>query len=90
MDYEDGGDLLDLLAQGELNTHQKKVKFIADMLNALEYLRIKGIVHRDLKLGNILYSKTDGKFKIGDFGFAKKVGSMKKLLGVLDIWLLSF
>ena len=40
------------------------------MLNALEYLRIKGVVHKDLKPENILYSKKDGKYKIADFGLA--------------------
>jgi len=44
------------------------------MLNALEFLRIKGIVHRDIKPENILYSKKDGNYKIGDFGLALKVG----------------
>lgn len=44
------------------------------MLNALEFLRIKGIVHRDIKPENILYSKKDGNYKIGDFGLAMKVG----------------
>jgi serine/threonine protein kinase len=42
------------------------------MLNALEYLRIKGVVHKDLKPENILYSKKDGKYKIADFGLSKK------------------
>ena len=45
------------------------------MLNALEFLRIKGIVHRDLKLENILYSTTDGNYKICDFGLAIKTNA---------------
>ena len=44
------------------------------MLNALEYLRIKGVVHKDLKPENILYSKKDGKYKIADFKLSKKQG----------------
>ena len=42
------------------------------MLNALEYLRIKGVVHKDLKPENILYSKKDCNYKIADFGLSKK------------------
>ena len=38
-------------------------------------MRIKGIVHRDLKLENILYSNADGNFKIADFGLAMKTNS---------------
>lgn len=52
------------------------------MLNALEFLRIKGIVHRDIKPENILYSKKDGNYKIADFGLALKVGEkIPKLSG---------
>lgn len=52
------------------------------MLNGLEYLRIKGIVHRDLKLENILFSSTDGNFKIADFGLAIKVNQPEtKIVG---------
>ena len=52
------------------------------MLNALEYLRLKNIVHRDLKLENILYSKTEGTFKIGDFGYAKlNESKVEKIVG---------
>ncbi len=46
------------------------------MLNALQFLRIKGIVHRDIKPENILFSKKDGNFKITDFGLAMHVGDL--------------
>ena len=36
----------------------------------MKYLHEKGIVHRDLKLDNILIDK-DNIIKIADFGFAK-------------------
>lgn len=58
------------------------MKIVSDLLNGLEYLRIKGIVHRDLKPENILYSRTDGNFKIGDFGLSRKVGTKcNKIVG---------
>ena len=41
-----------------------------DIINGLEFLRIKGAVHRDLKPENIIYSATDKRFKIADFGLA--------------------
>lgn len=31
-------------------------------------------MHRDIKPENILYSNDDQNYKIGDFGFAKRIG----------------
>jgi serine/threonine-protein kinase ULK/ATG1 len=44
---------------------------MSDIVNCYKYLYEKNIVHRDLKPDNILIK--NGKFKIGDFGFAKKI-----------------
>ena len=47
------------------------MKFYAtQIILALGYLHMKGIVHRDLKLENILID-TDGFIKIIDYGLAK-------------------
>lgn len=40
------------------------------MIIAIGYLHLKGIVHRDLKLENILIDQ-DGYIKIIDYGLAK-------------------
>ena len=42
------------------------------MLLPLEYLHAMSIVHRDLKLENILVAQ-DGALKLTDFGFAKQI-----------------
>ena len=75
IDFEDGGNLLEHMTPQEPLDAKVKAKIVTDMMNALEFLRVKGIVHRDLKPENILYSKSQGNFKIGDFGFATRVGS---------------
>ena len=43
------------------------------MTIAIGYLHMKGIVHRDLKLENILIDE-DGYIKIIDYGLAKMLG----------------
>ena len=61
-----------LRAQKNKKATEENVKVILkDMLKALPYLHSKNIVHRDLKLENILISK-DMRIKLIDFGFAKK------------------
>jgi serine/threonine protein kinase len=42
--------------------------FIYDVYQGLLYLARRGIVHRDIKISNILVR--DGRAKIADFGFA--------------------
>lgn len=45
---------------------------LQDILEGLEHLRTKRIIHRDLKLENILIRETNGKQEciISDFGLA--------------------
>ena len=56
----------------------EKFAFIADIIDALQYLSEHNIVHRDLKLNNILIHPS-GRLIISDFGHAAKVSCDKKL-----------
>ena len=71
MELVENNSLVEYLrAQKNKKATEENVKVILkDMLKALAYLHSKNIVHRDLKLENILISK-DMRIKLIDFGFS--------------------
>ena len=68
------GDLMGLLrAQGPFSSAQI-FHVLRDILSALRYLREQGVLHRDLKLDNVLLTP-DYRAKICDFGVAERLRS---------------
>ncbi|PTU22606.1 hypothetical protein P175DRAFT_0507427 [Aspergillus ochraceoroseus IBT 24754] len=73
-----GGQMLDyIISHGKLKEKQAR-KFARQIVSALDYCHRNSIVHRDLKIENILISKT-GDIKIIDFGLSN-LFSPKSLL----------
>ena len=69
MELIEGGTLGGLLSeQGKLPWRQA-VEFGLQVCAALDYAHDRGVIHRDLKPGNLLLTKT-GKIKLADFGLA--------------------
>ncbi|CAB1314005.1 unnamed protein product [Coregonus sp. 'balchen'] len=52
------------------NGEQNVKKYFCQLLDGLEYLHSQGIVHKDIKPGNLLLT-TDGALKISDLGVAE-------------------
>jgi uncharacterized RDD family membrane protein YckC len=70
MEYVDGPSLRDILiAEADGLGPQKAAFFIREIAKGLGYLHERGIVHRDMKPGNIFYD--EGYVKIGDYGLSK-------------------
>ncbi len=70
MEYVSGPSLRDLLlAEPKGMGPQKAAFFVRELAKGLSYLHERGVVHRDLKPGNVFYE--DGYVKIGDYGLSK-------------------
>jgi serine/threonine protein kinase len=82
-----GGRLLDKVKKGVLSEN-KAIKVIKSILNAIKFCHDQNIVHRDIKLGNIMLDKKgdDGKIVVIDWGSAIKLNPHQlysKIVGTL-------
>ncbi len=71
MEYVDGTLLKDLIKQGPLASSEA-VRILDGVLTALEYSHRAGVVHRDIKPGNIMLTR-NGQVKVMDFGIARAI-----------------
>jgi tRNA A-37 threonylcarbamoyl transferase component Bud32 len=67
MEYVPGGTLDRYATPGSLLPLVKVVEIIFKCIRALDYAFQHGVIHRDIKPGNILLSQ-EGETKVGDFG----------------------
>lgn len=70
MEYVEGHTVRSLLSGGDPVPIEEAVEIVVGVLSALEYSHREGIVHRDIKPGNIMLTPT-GQVKVMDFGIAR-------------------
>ena len=84
MEFVDGPSCADILKElGRLDPDDA-VSILTQACRGLDYAHRNGVVHRDVKPGNLLRSRDGGQVKLADFGIAKaaeqsditKVGSV--------------
>ena len=72
MEYVDGRTLRDLLRDDRRLLPERALEITDGVLRALDYSHRNGIVHRDIKPGNVMLTRT-GEVKVMDFGIARAV-----------------
>ena len=73
LDYCPGGSLVELMCLSQNETGLKEdhcQRLFKQILDGVEYLHQRDVVHRDLKLDNILTNKEADHIFIGDFGLS--------------------
>jgi len=74
MEFVPGKSLQELLQQGATFGEDAALYVILQVARALTYLSVKGVVHRDVKPGNVLLTQ-DNRVKLIDLGFAASAGA---------------
>lgn len=79
MEYAAGGELYKYVMEKNRLGEIEARKIIQQIVNAMSYCHNRGIVHRDLKLENVLFkSPGDLLVKVVDFGIAGVCAGSKK------------
>lgn len=83
MDFIDGEPLSAMITRGAL-TPSRAVAIVRQIMLAVQHAHRQGVIHRDLKPGNVLVDKQGAVF-VTDFGLARNLDSDSNLTQTGDI-----
>jgi serine/threonine-protein kinase len=79
MEYVAGRTLRDILREGRKILPERALEITSGVLSALDYSHRAGIVHRDIKPGNVMLTPA-GDVKVMDFGIARAVSDSQSTM----------
>ncbi len=83
MEFLKGVELSRHIEPGTLLPLAKTLEIIARVAEALDYAHEQGVIHRDVKPGNIMYDPASDVVKLTDFGISKQENFSKTRVGVV-------
>jgi eukaryotic-like serine/threonine-protein kinase len=76
MELIDGNSLEEELGRGRRFDWREVVRIVIEICRALRHAHDRGVIHRDLKPGNLLLT-ANGQVKLSDFGIARLFGNTR-------------
>lgn len=83
MDYVPGSPLSSYCKGESLLPIATVYRLLALVAEALAYAHEQGIVHRDIKPGNLMYNPESGQVKVADFGIARVTDGTRTRTGTI-------
>jgi eukaryotic-like serine/threonine-protein kinase len=81
MEFVPGNDLAAFVAPDRLIPADKAIEIIARAAEALDHAHREGVVHRDVRPGNLIYDANSDVVKVTDFGIARVTAEMRAKSG---------
>lgn len=83
MEFLSGRTLGDFTSPDRRLADAEVFEVVARVAEGLDYAHAQGVIHRDIKPGNIIYDAATGSTKITDFGIARVTNSASTRTGVV-------
>ncbi len=76
-EYIEGTNLAREIPEGKRLTESEVIALLLDILEVLAFVHQHNVIHRDIKLSNLIRRKSDGKIVLIDFGAVKDVSVLQ-------------